>query len=101
MTEAAIRQVNAGELQLSGVIDYQSGAALRKEGHALIKASEADELVVDCSTVEKSSSVGLSLLLAFTRDANATGKLLKVRGLPRDMQQIAQVCGLTQLLALV
>jgi len=100
MSEAAIRQGAAGELLLSGVLDYRSGPALREEGRRLITAGPAGTLVLDCSAVEKSSSVGLSLLLAFMRDAAKAGKTLEVRGLPQDMQGIAKVSGLNELLGL-
>ena len=70
-------------------------------GHeGLIQAGQASAWVVDCSAVEKSSSVGLSLLLALLRDAQAQKKGLTLRALPEDMRQIAQVCGLTELLPL-
>jgi len=96
---AAVHEASPGLLQLSGVIDYRTGAALRKHGQALIAASAAQAIVVDCTGVDKSSSVGVSLLLAYTRDAIAAGKSLQVRALPHDMRQIAQVCGMTGMLA--
>jgi phospholipid transport system transporter-binding protein len=99
MSESAVRLGSASELLLSGVLDFRTGPGLRKEGQALIKSSTATALVVDCSAVEKSSSVGLSLLLAFMRDAAAAGKALSIRALPDDMRKIAQVSGLTELLA--
>nr|WP_218177227.1 STAS domain-containing protein [Pseudomonas gingeri] len=86
-------------MHLAGVLDYSTGPALRKQGQALIKASEALTLVVDCSAVEKSSSVGLALLLAFMRDAAQDGKSLSIRAMPLDMREIADVCELTELLA--
>ncbi|BCX66177.1 MULTISPECIES: STAS domain-containing protein [Pseudomonas] len=98
MSESAIMMDDSGELRLSGVLDYRTGPALREQGQALIKASEAPALVVDCSAVTKSSSVGLSLLLCFMRDARATGKTLSIRGMPEDMREIAQVSELTELL---
>lgn len=99
MTESAVQMSPDGELLLSGVLDYRSGPGLRKEGQALINASTAASLIVDCSAVEKSSSVGLSLLLAFMRDAQAAGKAVSIRALPDYMREIAQVSGLTELLA--
>ncbi|HSC83717.1 MAG TPA: STAS domain-containing protein [Pseudomonas sp.] len=98
MSEGAIRQGAAGELLLSGVLDHLTGPALREAGRKLIQSSSASALLLDCSAVEKSSSVGLSLLLAFMRDARAAGKGLTVRGLPGDMQEIARVSGLHELL---
>ena len=84
------------QLRLAGVLDYRSGAALRKQGQALIQASPATALVIDCTAVEKSSSVGLSLLLGFMRDAEAVGKSVRVQALPHDMRQIAQVTGMSE-----
>ena len=64
MSRASIAEAAAGELQLSGVLDFRSGPALREQGGRLIGASRAEACVLDCSAVEKSSSVGLALLLA-------------------------------------
>ena len=99
MIESAVRLGGAGELFISGVLDYRSGPDLRKQGQALIKTSTAPALVLDCSAVTKSSSVGLSLLLCFMRDAEAAKKTVSVRALPEDMREIAEVSGLTELLA--
>jgi len=57
-------------------------------------------LTLDCSAVERSSSVGLSLLLAFMRDAKAAGIDLRVSALPGDMYKIAKVSGLLDILPL-
>jgi len=98
VSESAVRLGENGELLLSGVLDYRTGPALRKQGQALIKSASAAELVFDCSAVHKSSSVGLSLLLCFMRDAHAAGKAWSIRGMPDDMREIAQVSELTELL---
>jgi len=97
MSEACVTAVGGGELKLFGVLDYRTGPGLREQGAQLIKVSDAPTLVLDCSAVEKSSSVGLALLLAFMRDGQAAGKSVSVRALPEDMKEIAQVSGLTEL----
>ena len=99
MSVSAIRMSESGELMLSGMLDYMTGPGLRKQGQALINASTAPALVLDCSAVTKSSSVGLSLLLCFIRDAEAAKKTVSIRALPDDMREIAEVSGLTELLA--
>lgn len=99
-TDSAVRQQADGVLQLVGVLDYRSGAQLHAEGQKLIRASSAATVVVDCAAVEHSSSVGLSLLLAYMRAAQAAGKSLSVRGLPVEMRQIAEVSGLLDILPL-
>ena len=98
MIESAVRLAGPGELKLVGVLDYRTGPDLRKQGAALIKAGELRELILDCSGVEKSSSVGLALVLAFMRDASEAGKSIRVRSLPDDMRKIAQVSGVSELL---
>jgi phospholipid transport system transporter-binding protein len=100
MSEARIEQAAPGELRLVGVLDFSTGPQLREAGGQLIQASSAGSVVLDCSAVEKTSSVGLALLLAFMRDAQAAGKAVKVRRMPEDMRQIAEVSGLTELLPL-
>lgn len=100
MSQAAIRELTPGVLQLAGELDYLSAPALREQGARLIAASQGAACVIDCATVVKSSSVGLSLLLAFMRDASTAGKSLSVRGLPEDMREIAGVCGLLEVLPL-
>ena len=100
MSTAAITECRPGEVKLSGVIDFRSGPELRANGQKLIRNSQACSLLLDCSAVEKSSSVGVSLLLTFMRDAAAAGKDLVFCGLPADMQQIVQVSGLDELIPL-
>ncbi|MEN0106555.1 MAG: STAS domain-containing protein [Pseudomonas sp.] len=99
-TDSLIRQQADGVLQLVGVLDFRSGAQLRDEGEKLIRSSPGASVVVDCAEVEHSSSVGLSLLLAYMRVAKQAGKTLAVRGLPVEMRQIAEVSGLLDILPL-
>jgi phospholipid transport system transporter-binding protein len=100
VSQANITEATPGVLQLVGVLDYRSAPALREQGGKLLKASPAAACVIDCRGVEKSSSVGVSLLLAFMRDASANRKTLSVRNLPNDMREIASVCGLLEILPL-
>lgn len=100
MSQARISETSLGVFSLAGVLDYVSAPALREQGSRLLKDSQAAVCVLDCSAVEKSSSVGLSLLLAFMRDTSAAGKTLRVSNLPKDMREIAGVCGLLDILPL-
>ena len=99
MSEADVSMAEPGVLRLAGVLDYRSGPVLRKDGKALIGACREPRLVLDCSGVLKSSSVGLSLLLAFMRDGQSAGKTCELRGIPEDMREIAQVYDLDEVLA--
>ncbi|MCW3149837.1 STAS domain-containing protein [Stutzerimonas stutzeri] len=100
MSEGRIDVGNNGELRLGGVLDYRSGPLLREQGRGLILGAPDTALVVDCSAVEKSSSVGLSLLLAFMRDAKSVRRPVHISELPSDMLEIAKVSGLLDVLPL-
>ncbi|MDF3865027.1 STAS domain-containing protein [Pseudomonas denitrificans (nom. rej.)] len=100
MSQGSITERSEGELSLAGVLDYSTGPALRQQGSRLIASSKAGALHLDCSAVEHSSSVGLSLLLSYTRDARKAGKTLQISGLPKDMQEIAKVGELLEILPL-
>lgn len=97
---ADIRITDAGELFLSGVLDFRSGLQLSLTGQQLIAAHVGAHVVLDCSAVERSTSVGLSLILVFMRAALAHKKTFAVCNLTQDMQQIAQVTGLLDCLSL-
>lgn len=100
MSEGRVERGAGGELRLAGVLDYQTGPGVRSEGQALIRQAKGERIRIDCSGVEKSSSVGVSLLLAFTRDALAQGDEIVISNLPDDMREIAQVSGLLDILSL-
>jgi len=76
VSQASLTERSAGQLHLAGVLDYSTGPQLREQGARLIAASSVGRLSLDCSAVEKSSSVGLALLLAFVRDARKAGREL-------------------------
>ena len=97
MNEPQVRLGDSGALCLAGVIDYRNGPTLRRAGQSLIAQSEGP-LVIDCTAVEKSSSVGVALLLAFMRDATTRKRAVSISGLPEDMRHIAEVSGLLELL---
>ncbi|MBA1271941.1 STAS domain-containing protein [Stutzerimonas azotifigens] len=98
MSDARITEITPGELRLDGVLDYRSGAALRQAGQALIRKATTPAITIDCSGVQQSSSVGLSLLLAYQRDAMAVGRQLRIVALPDDMREMAGVYGLREVL---
>ncbi|MDY0250669.1 MAG: STAS domain-containing protein [Pseudomonas sp.] len=100
MSKASITIDDAGTLSIKGVLDHYSGPLLREQGQALIRNAAATKLQVNCAGVDKSSSVGLALLLAFMRDGQRYGKTVESVNLPDDMRKIAQVCGLTDVLGI-
>ena len=99
---AAVLEIAAEEagLALRGVIDMHVGAELRATARRLLAACPPGEVSLDCAGIEQSSSVGLSLLLCMQRDAHASGRQLRIRHLPAELRQVAEVYGLLELLPL-
>ena len=89
-----------GVFALRGVVDMHVGGELRSAARRLLAAAPHQEVWLDCAGITRSSSVGLSLLLCLLRDAQATGKTLRIRGLPAEMREVAGVYGLLELLPL-
>lgn len=99
MIEAQVTLNSQGALCLAGIMDYRSGPSLRQAGQSLIRqATGTEPLIIDCAAIQKSSSVGIALVLAFMRDAKAKGRAVSIVNLPEDMRHIAEVSGLLELL---
>ncbi|MCJ8169956.1 STAS domain-containing protein [Atopomonas sediminilitoris] len=84
-------------LKLSGVLDHHSVIAVRAEAERLL-AEAGQEVVLDCSAIEKSNSVGLSLLLVLKRAAVKRQQTLRIEQLPEDLQQMAHVSEVSEIL---
>jgi phospholipid transport system transporter-binding protein len=100
VSKASVTLDPSGIVYIKGVLDHDSGPLLREQGQVLIRDSASKTLQLNCAEVEKSSSVGLALLLAFMRDGQQYGKVIELVQLPEDMRKIAQVCGLTEILGI-
>ena len=100
MSQASVTIDDLGVLHINGVLDHSTGALLREQGQSLIRNTSATTVQLNCAGVEKSSSVGLALLLAFMRDVEHAGKAVELAQLPEDMRKIAEVCGLTEILGI-
>lgn len=99
-SSGSLHELEPGVLALRGVIDMHVGGELRGAARRLLAAGPHREVWVDCAGITRSSSVGLSLLLCLLRDAQATGKHLRIRNLPTEMREVAEVYGLLELLPL-
>ena len=99
-SQADVTMNAQGVMHIKGVLDYSTGPLLREQGRALIRASAVPTVELNCAGVDKSSRVGLALLLAFMRDGQQYGKTVQLSELPEDMRKIAQVCGLTEILGI-
>lgn len=80
-------------LAVSGVLDFDSVAAVQGAGRAWLADTAGGSCRLDLGGVEYSSSAGIALLLDWLRAATALGKSLSVENMPADMQALAKVSG--------
>lgn len=91
---SAAVQVDDQRLRLQGELNFATAAVLRDQLSSAIAASPGQPLTLDFSDIQRSNSVGLSLLLSAARTAREYQVDLQVTGLPEGLQSMAAVCGL-------
>lgn len=95
---AQITRVDAGRMQLCGVLDLASVPALLQDIEGL--DYEASSVIVDLKTVEHADSAGVALLLALMRHARHAEREIRFLNMPTQMLNIARVSGLDEVLPL-
>lgn len=87
-------------LYLSGRLDHASVADLYPTGRARIReaAGGGGPLILDLSRLDGSDSSALALLIDWLRTAHANSVQLRFCALPRQLREIARVCGLVEYL---
>lgn len=63
-----------------------------------IRAESGGNVVIDASALEKFDSSALAVLLQCRRDAATAGKSFAVMGLPRQLHELADLYGVSELL---
>ena len=99
MTKASVQQVSPGRVALEGCLDRRTVKPLRASFSSLLKTS-GSHIDIDLANVGRSTSVGLSLLLCYAREAKAEGKTLAFLNTPKPLFEMARVSGLDDVLPL-
>jgi phospholipid transport system transporter-binding protein len=91
-----IRPINPGRYQLEGELSFASvELALRKTAKFFVSPSR---MVFDLASVSKADSAGLALLLEWLRQAGSGGVELHYVNLPPQLQAMAHVVGVEDIL---
>ncbi|HHJ14944.1 MAG TPA: STAS domain-containing protein [Gammaproteobacteria bacterium] len=85
-------------LALSGELGFDSVPGVWAECRGYVRAG--GELDVDLAGIERADSAGLALLVEWLRDAEAAGTRLRFLNMPEQMQAMARVSGLDEILPL-
>lgn len=93
-----VEQSEPGVLTLQGDLLFSTVAPLRSRIEALLE-QQVERCTLDFSAVARVDSSALSLWLACRRFAAPRNLTLQARGIPAEMQSIAHLVGLDQVLA--
>lgn len=99
MTAQAGVAIALDTLSLSGVLDYDTVAAVDKQGQQWLRGAAPQQCTIDLSGVSYSSSVGIALLLGWLRLAAQQNKNLRIQQLPAAMLALAKLGGLEDVLS--
>lgn len=86
----------AGCLSVSGALDSAAVAGLYESGREHIREAAGASLILDLSQVDGSDSSGLALLIDWLRTARENSVQLQFRAVPRQLRDIAGLCGLSE-----
>jgi phospholipid transport system transporter-binding protein len=88
---------NDGRCTLSGPLTIKNAASVLQEGAALFNG---DAVILDLSAVSDVDSAAVSLLLEWQREAQRRGKRIQFVNLPANLQSLAKLYGVTELLGI-
>lgn len=96
MADAVLETGEQGRWRLSGELGFGTVSGLLKSSRAGF--SNADAIEVDLSAVTRADSAGLALLIEWLRTAERAGRTISFVNMPAQMQSIARICGLDDIL---
>jgi phospholipid transport system transporter-binding protein len=96
MVDAVLEAAGEGRWKLSGDLGFGTVSRLLKVSRGNFSGAEAIE--VDLAGVTRADSAGLALLVEWLRVAEQTGRPMSFVNMPAQMQSIARICGLEEIL---
>ena len=93
---AQVEQVDAGHLRVMGVLDFSTVTALFSQIHQL--GGSTDDLELDFSSLERSNSAGLALLLELLDAARKQNRKITFSGIPPQLLDLARMSNVEHLL---
>lgn len=99
-TAPTLEMAGDGVCRVSGALTFATVTTALAQSGALFRAGTGP-LVLDLSGVDRVDSAGLALLVEWLRLAQATGRTLTYRHIPRQLLAIAGVSGIDGLLPAV
>lgn len=95
---AAVQSVNANELAVAGPLDRHSALAVREQGERYLGQCSG-AVAMDLKEISQVDSVGVSVLLCWTRFAQAHGLQLNLINPPSQLRAVVDVSGVSEVIS--
>lgn len=100
LTQAKITQQSAGLYAIEGELNMQTVPAVSQQLQSILPKKEGETFTLDLSSVTRSDSAGVALLVEMMQMAKTAKQTLLFSNLPGQMEDIAGVSGLLDILPL-
>lgn len=93
-----INKNNSGEYVIEGELNNQTVPAISQKLHTLLSNADGNKITFDLALVSRSDSTGVALLVEAMQLAKTANLSLLFINLPQQMQDIAGISGLLEIL---
>jgi len=93
---ASFELLDGGRARVNGVLLFETVSALLDEGSAAIQ--DSGTAVIDLAGVQSSDSSGLALLIEWLSVAKGAGRTLRFENIPEQLQQLARLSEVEEML---
>jgi len=93
-----LKESSPGKFEARGRLVFVTAKRARESGMAAFGATGAREIQVDCSGITASDSAGMTVLLDWLAVAKRSGRSLHFGSLPAQVQAIARISDVLELL---
>lgn len=93
---AQVEQIDAGHLRVTGVLDFSTVTAILSQ--ILQLGGNSEDLKLDFSSLERSNSAGLALLLELLAYARKQNRKISFSGIPTQLLDLARMSNVEHLL---
>lgn len=97
MTGTRLEPAAAGCFRLAGELSFETVPALVRHGHELF--AQDGDVCLDLAQVTRADSAGVALLIEWRREAQQQNRRIAFENIPAQMQAIARLCAVDELLA--
>jgi phospholipid transport system transporter-binding protein len=93
-----LAESSPGHYAARGPLTFATARLARETGLAALRATNATRIEIDCSGIRSADSAGMAVLLDWLAFAKCAGRSLCFSNLPEQVQAIARISDLLELL---